>query len=194
MLRVLLVIVLAAVLAVSLGWLYVAVTTPGEVAPVAAGAAEPAARAESTRRIHANLFYVADDGTHLALVEREISYAAAPADQARQLLEAQLAPAPDGLTSAVPDGVTLRALFLSDDGQAFVDLAGDALRAHGGGSLDELLAVYAIVNVLTVNLPSITAVQILVDGQEVDTLAGHVDLRHPLRKNLTLVQSHQNPS
>jgi hypothetical protein len=27
-------------------------------------------------------------------------------------------------------------------------------------------------------------VQILVNGKEVDTLAGHVDLRHPLAKNL----------
>ena len=31
--------------------------------------------------------------------------------------------------------------------------------------------------------------QILVDGKEVDTLAGHVDLRHPLEKNLTWVKS-----
>ena len=40
---------------------------------------------------------------------------------------------------------------------------------------------------LTVNLPAITHVQILVDGKEVDTLAGHVDLRHPLAKSLEWV-------
>ena len=40
---------------------------------------------------------------------------------------------------------------------------------------------------LTVNLPAVTHVQILVDGKEVDTLAGHVDLRHPLSKNLEWV-------
>jgi hypothetical protein len=28
-------------------------------------------------------------------------------------------------------------------------------------------------------------VQILIDGKEADTLAGHVDLRRPLRKNLS---------
>jgi len=48
--------------------------------------------------------------------------------------------------------------------------------------------VYTIVNVLTVNLPAIQAVQILIDGKEVATLAGHVDLREPLAKNLGLVQ------
>jgi hypothetical protein len=39
------------------------------------------------------------------------------------------------------------------------------------------------VDVLTANLPAITAVQVLVDGREVDTLAGHVDLRRPLQEN-----------
>jgi hypothetical protein len=34
----------------------------------------------------------------------------------------------------------------------------------------------------------VTTVQVLVDGKEVETLAGHVDLRRPLEKNLTLVQ------
>ncbi len=43
---------------------------------------------------------------------------------------------------------------------------------HPGGSLEELFTVYAIVNALTVNLPAIIGVQILVDGHEVDTLAG----------------------
>jgi hypothetical protein len=42
---------------------------------------------------------------------------------------------------------------------------------------------------LTVNLPAITGVQILIDGHEVDTLAGHVDLRHPLQKNLKWVKT-----
>ncbi|HPW21762.1 MAG TPA: GerMN domain-containing protein, partial [Vicinamibacterales bacterium] len=49
-----------------------------------------------------------------------------------------------------------------------------------GGSQHELLTVYAIVDTLTANLPAITSVQILVDGREVDSLAGHVDLRRPL--------------
>ena len=36
---------------------------------------------------------------------------------------------------------------------------------------------------------AISRVQILVDGKEVDTLAGHVDLRHPLEKNLKWVKT-----
>jgi hypothetical protein len=44
------------------------------------------------------------------------------------------------------------------------------------------------VNAVTANLPAISQVQILVDGREVDTLAGHIDLRRPLQQNDTLVQ------
>ena len=58
---------------------------------------------------------------------------------------------------------------------------------HSGGSLDELLTVYALVNALTTNIAEISGVQILVDGREVDTLAGHIDLRQPLTPNLTWV-------
>ena len=72
---------------------------------------------------------------------------------------------------------------------AGVDLSKEAVTNHRGGSLDELFAVYAIVNAITVNLPAIKGVQILIDGQEVDTLAGHVDLRHPLSKNLRWTQT-----
>ena len=49
-----------------------------------------------------------------------------------------------------------------------------------------MLTIYTIVHALTFNLPAVTAVQLLVDGKEVDTLAGHVDLRRPLAKKLQL--------
>ena len=42
-------------------------------------------------------------------------------------------------------------------------------------------------NALTTNIPAINAVQILVNGNEVDTLVGHVDLQHPLERNLQWV-------
>jgi spore germination protein GerM len=90
--------------------------------------------------------------------------------------------------SAVPAGTTLRALFITANGEAYVDFSGELARAHPGGSLNEMLTVYTLVDVLTVNLPAITTVQLLIEGKEVDTLAGHVDLRRPLVQNLTWVE------
>ena len=78
---------------------------------------------------------------------------------------------------------------MTDRGDAFVDLSADVRTKHTGGALDELYTVYSIVNALTTNLPAVQRVQILIDGKEVDTLAGHVDLRHPLARSLKWVQS-----
>jgi hypothetical protein len=140
------------------------------------------------RKIKARLFYVSEDGTRLTGVEREVVYGEGPAAQAQLIINAQLAPVAAPLVSAVPPGTTLRALYLNAKGEAYVDLSRDVVTAHTGGSRDELLTIYTIVNALTSNLPAVTSVQVLVDGKEVDTLAGHVDLRRPLGKDLALVE------
>jgi hypothetical protein len=139
------------------------------------------------RKIKATLYYVSEDGLSLVGAEREISFGDPIVEQGRRIVEAQLREAPAPLASAIPAGTTLRGLFISERGDAFVDLSGDVTARHLGGALDELFTVYVLVNALTVNLPAITRVQILIDGKEADTLAGHVDLRHPLHKNLTWV-------
>lgn len=155
--------------------------------------ATPAATAAAQRKITATLFYVGDDGMSLVPAQREVPFGEPIVEQARQIVEAQLAAPAAPLVSAIPEGTTLRALYLSGRGDVFVDLSADVTARHTGGSMDEILTVYAIVNTLTVNLPAITGVQILIDGKEVDTLAGHVDLRNPLSKNLTWITA-ENPS
>jgi Sporulation and spore germination len=153
------------------------------------GATSPAEPAMLGRKIKARLFYVSEDGTRLTGVEREVLYGEGPAAQAQLIINAQLSPVAAPLVSAVPPGTTLRALYLNTaKGEAYVDLSREAVTAHTGGSLDELLTIYTIVNALTSNLPAVTSVQVLVDGKEVDTLAGHVDLRRPLTKNMVLVE------
>jgi hypothetical protein len=161
------------------------------------GAATPAPSAPAAptgRKITATLYYISEDGMSLVGVQREVPFGDAVIDQARYILEAQLGPAPAPQASAIPDGTALRGLFFTDRGDAFVDLSSDARTKHIGGAIEELFTVYTIVNALTVNLPAIKRVQILVDGREVDTLAGHVDLRHPLQKNLQWIKTEKEES
>ncbi|HKM17036.1 MAG: GerMN domain-containing protein [Firmicutes bacterium] len=53
---------------------------------------------------------------------------------------------------------------------------------HPGGSASELVTVYGLVNTLTED-PSLDYVQILIEGRRVDTIAGHVDVSLPLRRD-----------
>ena len=156
------------------------------------GSVSPSSSSTATaapgRRIKATLFYVGDDGMRLTRVEREVPFGEGAVEQARQIVEAQIAPVVEPLVSAIPPGTKLRAIFVTERGEAFVDLSRDLLAGHSGGSTNELLTVYSIVDALGANLPAIHSVQILVEGKQVETLAGHVDLRRPLETNLSWVQ------
>lgn len=164
-------------------------------APVApSAAAAQAAPAKAVPRIKATLFFASEDGLRLVPAEREVPLADGVMAQARSIVEAQLAAeAPPPLASTIPKGSTLRGIFISQRNEAFVDLDPAIRSAHPGGTLQELMTVYTIVNALVTNLPNLQEVQLLIGGQEVDTLAGHVDLRRPLRKNEGLILSSVTP-
>jgi len=153
--------------------------------PAASVPAEQAAP-PTTPKIKARLFYVSEDGQHLIAWERDVAVGDTTLAQARRIVEAELERPSPPLASAIPEGTTLRAIHLGGAGEAYVDLSRE-VADHPGGTFEEILTVYSIVNAVTENLPAIRSVQILVDGHEVDTLAGHVDLRRPLRKDTAWV-------
>ena len=177
---------LFAVLAVALAWvLFVGLPRWYGPAPATVTAPPPAAvdPDRPSRRIHAQLFYVAPGGNALTSAEGEVLFAEEPVAQAREILAVQLATPEPPRVSAVPPGTALRAVFITPRGEAYVDLTREVMTAHPGGSVGELLTVYTIVHALTANLRDVTSVQILVEGREVETLAGHVNLQRPLAQS-----------
>jgi len=180
----------AAVAAVVTATITIAVrrrSVPAQPAAATAAPAKPTAEL-GNRKIKARLFYVSMDGTRLTGVDRDVAYGDGASAQAQEIINAQLAAPPAPYVSAIPPGTTLRAVYLTSKGEAFVDVSKEMSSAHTGGTQDELLTIYSVVNALTSNLPAVRSVQLLVDGKEVDTLAGHIDLRRPLGKNLSLVE------
>lgn len=146
------------------------------------------APASETPHIAATLFYATASGDALMAVRREVPLADGIVAQGKQILTSQLGAAPPPYLSAIPAGTTLRAFYVTDRGDAFVDLSREVSSAHPGGSLAELLTVQAVVSAVTANLPAVQRVQILVDGKEADTIAGHVDIRRPVARDQSLVR------
>ena len=172
-------------IAISIARMY----APPRAAPAEAPVTSAPTTPKEAAHIIATLFFGAPDGQSLAPMRRDVPLAESVVEQGRQIVTAQLtemAPAP--YVGVIPAGTMLRAFYVTDRGDAFVDLSSDIIKGHPGGSLNELLTVYAIVNAVTANLPKVTRVQILVDGKEADTIAGHVDLRRPLARNDSLVR------
>ena len=151
--------------------------TAGQPAPDVAG------------HIAATLYHASSESPWLVPVQQEVPLADGVLAQGHQILAAQLGEAPEGLVSVFPVGTRLRGFYVTEQGEAFVDLSPEVAASHPGGALNEQLTVYAVVNAVTTNLPAIERVQILVGGREVDTLAGHVDLRRPLEADPSLVRN-----
>lgn len=179
-----------AVVAIGLGWALMTMlsrvlrTSEPPDAIDAPAQQTQAGEAPAVPRIKATLYFAAASGLGLVPVEQEIPLAQGTVAQARAVVEAQLAATPpEPLASTIPEGTTLRGVYVSARNEAFVDLDATVRAKHPGGSMNELFTVYTIVNAVTANLPDVQQVQLLIDGHEVDTLAGHVDLRRPLRKN-----------
>lgn len=187
----------SAVIIIFLAWMLMAglgrllrSPTPDD-APDAAAAPPPppAETAPAVPRIKATLFFASEDGQRLVPTELDVALGEGVVAQARSILEAQLiAEPPAPLVSTIPKDTKLRGVFVSERNEVFVDLEPSIRANHPGGSFQEIMTVYTIVNALLTNLPTLQEVQILIGGQEVDTLAGHVDLRRPLRKNESLIQ------
>jgi hypothetical protein len=101
-----------------------------------------------------------------------------------------------------PDGWTLRAAYLLREGVAVLDLAPPRPPAPPAapdapaetapapparwqtGAHEEDNAVQALAVTVSKNMPAVTRIVLLVNGEPVDTLAGHVDLGHPIAPDL----------
>uniref|UniRef100_A0A7V3YLA6 GerMN domain-containing protein n=1 Tax=Candidatus Caldatribacterium californiense TaxID=1454726 RepID=A0A7V3YLA6_9BACT len=89
------------------------------------------------------------------------------------------------LFNALPPGTRLNAVFVEGK-TAYVDLSAEMAKNQSGGTSQEFLSVYAIVDTLTA-FPEIEAVKILIDGKETKTLCGHIDISVPLRRDERII-------
>ncbi len=150
--------------------------------PSAEQAAPSAAQTVTASR---TLFYPQADDMLLAPCPVVMPATGSPQQDMAALIRRYLAGPPgDGQVQPFLEHSALRALFLVGS-EAVVDLTGP-VRA-GGGSATEAARVYGIVQTLAYNFSDVKSVRILVDGQEVDTLLGHLDLSRSLPPEPRLV-------
>jgi len=107
--------------------------------------------------------------------------------QAREILAAMLGDPRTAQTALLKD-VRLREIYLDAAGTAYVDLATAPQKEIRASAGEELAAIYAIVNTLMQNIEEIKHIRVLLDGREVQTLAGHIDLTRTFGKRMDLVK------
>jgi len=86
-------------------------------------------------------------------------------------------PARSGAVSALPERTRILAAFLDHDGQsAIIDFSADLVVRHPGGSAAESATLTSILRTVALNYPAMRTCRILVDGDEAETLGGHLTL------------------
>ncbi|HAV42708.1 TPA: hypothetical protein DCX15_01645 [bacterium] len=95
-------------------------------------------------------------------------------------------PMEEGLILTMPQETKLRELYLAED-VAYPDFSYEFVKNHWGGTSGEIITIYSIVNTLSLNFDEIKKVQILVEGREIPTLAGHLDTSRPISPDLSFI-------
>lgn len=124
------------------------------------------------------VYFSDSEGMYLSPEKRGIRKGDLRAEVRGALAELIRGPAGE-LGPTVPEGTRLLEVTIKG-GIAYVDFSREMKEGHRGGSTGEILAVYSIVNTVTLNFPEIKEVQILVDSRIEKTLAGHIDISRPL--------------
>ncbi len=108
-------------------------------------------------------------------------------DNLYQSLIEQLIKGPKGdeLLPTIPVGTELLGIEVQD-GLVKANFSQELRTKHWGGSAGEIMTVYSIVNTLS-DLEEIDRVQILIEGEKIQTLAGHLDLSQPLKFNKNII-------
>jgi len=128
-------------------------------------------------KVKAQMYWLsANSPLSLEAATIELPLSADPVERARQLLIALVADAPTPNQRTLPPDAILLAFYLQPDGTGVADFS-DALSAETpSGIQSEQLTVDSIVQTLGANVSLIRQLKILIHGQEVETLAGHLDL------------------
>ena len=135
-----------------------------------------------------SVYFIASDGSGLVAESRSIPRPADVTEGVRAALAELLAGPKDArLFSPIPAGTRLLEVYVDRRQHAYCDFSKEMRDNHPGGSFAEQMTVFSVVNTLTTDFSTVRKVQILIEGEPAQTLAGHLDIGRSLTKRLLLI-------
>ena len=126
------------------------------------------------------VYYPDQSGISLIPVKREIKFSD---DKQKYIETVNLLlenPTEEDLTKIFPKGAKINSVTLEKD-TAIVDFDSSITKNFVGGSTGEEFLINSVVDTLT-DFDEVKQVRFLIDGKEVETLAGHMDLSEPIKR------------
>ncbi len=98
-----------------------------------------------------------------------------------QVVTALIQETPPNFRNTIPRGTELNGVYIDSQQTAYLDFSNHLTDGHIGGTTAEFLTVTAILKTVFDAFPDdIRQVQILIDGKNIETIAGHLNLSQPL--------------
>ena len=127
------------------------------------------------------LYFVSPETSELVAEERDIELSKDYIESIKNVLNKLIEGSATGMLNPIPRGTTLREVFFEEKpGYVYVDFSETLSKSHPGGVTGELLTIQSIIKTLQANFAEIQKVQILIDGKDVNTIAGHIDISQSL--------------
>jgi len=128
-------------------------------------------------KVKAKLYWAEDaENAELTATTVELPLSNDPVLRAKQVLNTLLAGPVDAELRTLPPDAALLAFYILPDGTAVADFSEAMGNSIPSGVQSEQLAADSISRTLAENVPQVKRLKILIHGQEVETLAGHLDL------------------
>jgi spore germination protein GerM len=124
------------------------------------------------------LYFSTHNAMYLASETREVNNDDLFFNTLQELIKG---PETSSLNKTIPEGVKVLGININEV-TARINFNSALTENHWGGSTGERMTVYSIVNTMT-QFDAIEKVQILIAGEEIKTLAGHLGLTEPLSEN-----------
>jgi len=126
------------------------------------------------------LYFAGKESETLVAETRLVAIGKDFVDQVAQVVRALLdGPRSGGVSTTAAGTRLLNAFYDSETATVYLDFSSEIVAGHPGGSSAEYYTIAAIVRTVSENFPEVQAVQILVEGLQVGTIAGHIDAYRP---------------
>jgi spore germination protein GerM len=135
------------------------------------------------------LLYFSDrEDEYLVGEKREILKRGEVNQEAKETI-LELIKGPKGkLVPTLPPRTKLLGFNVNEKGVAEVNFNRAFSKDHPGGSSAETMTIYSVANSLILNFPQIKKVQILIEGEKEETIAGHLSLDQPISSKPDLIK------
>lgn len=128
------------------------------------------------------LYYASTKADQLVAEAREIAVGEGIESQVQAVIK-ELVKGPEGggrVSSIPPETELLQAFWVEESQTIFLDFNRAFVSNHPGGSAGEYYTISMIVKTVGANFPEVRRVQFLVDGYQVETIAGHYAVDQPI--------------